>query len=178
MLLRILGAWCESSNKRILSYKDAVQRIKCESMETTVRTGRLLLSRALLRMGDHRLPKRVMLGGLRTRETVGRGGRRNNKRTAWQRIVGYFGSRRTGAPPYLTLGSGTAQCVKGAVGLWPRGRWMEEEKASERRQKKREAKDADKIEVVPGVTVASLRRFRAVMIGPTQRLHKRRRLCW
>ena len=122
MLLRILGAWCESSNKRILSYKDAVQRIKCESMETTVRTGRLLLSRALLRMGDHRLPKRVMLGGLRTRETVGQGGRRNNKRAARQRIVGYFGSRGTGAPPYLTLGSGTAQYVKGAVGLWPRGR--------------------------------------------------------
>ena len=29
----------------------------------------------------------------------------------------------------------------------------------------------------PGVTVGSLRRFRATLIGPTQRLPKRRRLC-
>ena len=52
---------------------------------------------------------------------MGGGGRRNNERTAWQRIVDFFASRGTGAPPHLTLGSGTAQYVKGAVGLWPRG---------------------------------------------------------
>ena len=45
--------------------------------------------------------------------------------------------------------------------------WVEEEKnASKQRQKKREAEKADKVEVAPGVTVASLRRFRA-LIGPT-----------
>ena len=33
------------------------------------------------------------------------------------------------------------------------------------------------VEVAPGVTVASLRRFRAVLIGPTQGLPKQRRLC-
>ena len=64
MLLRILRAWCKSPNKRILSYKDALQRTECESIETTVRTRRLLLAGTLLRMGDHRLPKRVMLGEL------------------------------------------------------------------------------------------------------------------
>ena len=64
MLLRILGSWCKSPNKRILSYKDALQRTECESIETTVRTRRLLWSRALLRMGDLRLPKRVMSGEL------------------------------------------------------------------------------------------------------------------
>ena len=37
-------------------------RTECESIETTVRTRRLLRSGALLRMGDHRLPKRVMSG--------------------------------------------------------------------------------------------------------------------
>ena len=36
----------------------------------------------------------------------------------------------------------------------------EEEKASKHRQRKREAEEADKAEVVPGVTVASLRRFK------------------
>ena len=64
MLLRILGAWCKSPNKRILSYKDALQQTEYESIETTGRTRRLLWARALLRMGDHRLPKRVMSGEL------------------------------------------------------------------------------------------------------------------
>ena len=49
--------------------------------------------------------------------------------------------------------------------------WVkEEEKASKHRQRKREAEEADKVEVAPGVTVASLRRFRAALIGPTQGL--------
>ena len=55
--------------------------------------------------------------------------------------------------------------------------WVkEEDKASEHRQRKREAEEADKVEVAPGVTVASLRRLRAALIGPTQGLPKRRRL--
>ena len=62
MLLQILEAWCKSPNKRILSYKDALQRTKCESIETAMRTRRLLWAGALLRMGDQRLPKRVMSG--------------------------------------------------------------------------------------------------------------------
>ena len=53
----------------------------------------------------------------------------------------------------------------------------EEENASGYRQRKREAEEADKVEVAPGVTVASLRHFRAALIGPTQGLPKRRRLC-
>ena len=56
-------------------------------------------------------------------------------------------------------------------------RMKEEENASNQRQKKREAEEADKVEVAPGVTVASLRRFRDALIGPTQGLTKRRRLC-
>ena len=56
--------------------------------------------------------------------------------------------------------------------------WVrEEENASNQRQKKREAEEADKVEVAPGVTVASLRRFQTALIGPTQGLPKRRRLC-
>ena len=56
--------------------------------------------------------------------------------------------------------------------------WVkEEEKASEHRHRKREAEEADKVEAAPGVTVASLGRFRAALIGPTQGLPRRRRLC-
>ena len=53
----------------------------------------------------------------------------------------------------------------------------EEEKTSENRQRKREAEEAKKVdEVAPGVTVISLRLFRAAFIGLTQGLPKRRRL--
>ena len=46
--------------------------------------------------------------------------------------------------------------------------WVkEEENASKHQQKKREAEDADKVEVASGATVASLRYFRAALIGPT-----------
>ena len=56
--------------------------------------------------------------------------------------------------------------------------WVrEEENAPNQRQKKRDAEEADKVEVAPGVTVANLRRFRTALIGPTQGLPKRRRLC-
>ena len=73
-------------------------------------------------MGDHRLPKKVMSGELddaRKRERGG--GRRKNGRTAWQKIFSYLASQGTGAPPHLTLRSGIAKYVKGAVGLWARG---------------------------------------------------------
>ena len=36
----------------------------------------------------------------------------------------------------------------------------------------RETAEADKVKVAPGVTVGSLRRFRATLIGPTQGLLK------
>ena len=52
--------------------------------------------------------------------------------------------------------------------------WVkEDENVSSQRQKKGEAEEVDKVEVAPGVAVASLRRFRAAFIGPTQDLTKR-----
>ena len=114
MLLRILGAWCKSPNKRILSYKDTLQQTECESIETTMHMRKLLWAGALLRMGDHRLPKRVMSGELENAGKRGPGGRRNNGRTALQRIFGYLALPGTGTLPHLTLGPGIAQYVKGA----------------------------------------------------------------
>ena len=51
MVLWILGAWCKSSNKCIISYKDALQRTECESIEAAVRTRSLLRSRVLMCSG-------------------------------------------------------------------------------------------------------------------------------
>ena len=61
----------------------------------------------------------------------------------------------------------------GVMVAWVR----EEENASENRQRKRGAEEADKVEAAPGVTVASLRRLKTALIGPTQELPKRDRLC-
>ena len=126
-------------------------------------------------MGDHRLPKRVMSGELENAGKRGSGARKKNGRAAWQRIFGYLASEETGTLPHLTLGPGIAVREGGCrfMAAWVK----EEEKASEHRQRKRETEEADKVEFAPGVTVASLRRFRAALIGPTQGLRKRRRLC-
>ena len=62
------------------------------------------------------------------------------------------------------------------MAAWVKG---EEDASSKHRQRKREAEDEpDKVEVAPGVTVASLRRFRAALIGLTQGLPKRYRLLY
>ena len=176
MLVQILGAWCKSQNKRILSYKNALQRTKCESIEITLRTRRLLWAGALLRMGDHRLPKRVMSREL---ENAGKRGP-EGKEKEWTdyvaddlRLFGVTGDWRTAA-----LDPGAWYNIVHEGGCRFMAAWVrEEENASNQRQKKREAEEADKVEVAPGVTVASLRRFRTALIGPTQGLPKRRRLC-
>ena len=176
MLLRILGPWCKLPNKRILSYKGALQRTQCESIEATVRTRRLLWAGALLRMDDHRLPERVMSGEL---ENAGKRGPGEEEKD-WTycvaddlRLFGVTGDWRTAA---LNLGAWYNIVHEGGcrfMAAWVR----DEENASNQQQKKREAEEADKVEVAPGVNVASLRRFRTAFIGPTQGLPKRRRLC-
>ena len=42
----------------------------------------------------------------------------------------------------------------------------EEEREAEVRRNKREAEEADKTPIAPGVTAGQLRRFRAALIGP------------
>ena len=58
------------------------------------------------------------------------------------------------------------------MAAWLRG----EEKGPERRQWKRGAGVTDKVEIAPGVAAGSLRRFRAELVGPTERPPKRRLL--
>ena len=90
------------------------------------------------------------------------------------RVFGVTGDWRTAA---LDPGAWYNKVQEGCrfMAAWVR----EEENASNQRQKKREVEEVDKVEVAPAVTVvASLRRFRtALLIGPTQGLPKRRRLC-
>ena len=142
-----------------------------------MRTRRLLWSGALLRISYHRLPKRVTSGEL---ENAGkrRPGEKENK---WTDCVGkvlrLFGIMGDWCSAALDPGVWYSKVREGVcryMAAWAK----EEERASEHRQRKRDAEEADKVEVALGVAVSSLRRFRAALIGQTQGPPtKRRRLC-
>ena len=127
-------------------------------------------------MGDHRLPQRVVSGELENAGKCGPGGKENK----WTdcvaenlRLFGIAGDWSTAALDpeawYSTVREEGCRCMAAWV--------KEEENVSEHRQRKKEAEETDKVDVAPGVTVASLRRFRAALIEPTQGFPKRRRPC-
>ena len=153
----VLSAPFNSSPSYIFT-NNSLERTESESMETTAYTRRLSWAGALLRMGYHRLPERVMSGELEDAGKRGPRGKEKYGRTAWQMTFGYLASRGTGALSHLTLGYGIV--VHG--GCRSMVAWVkEEEKASEHRQRKRGAEEADKVEVAPGVNVSNLRRCKA-----------------
>ena len=127
-------------------------------------------------MGDHRLPKRFMSGELEDAGKRGPGGGGEVMDGLRGKILSAVASQGFGGPPQVILASGTAQNVKGGCRFM--AAWVnKEEKSSKHQQRKMELEEVGKIEVAAGVTVASLRRFKAPLIGPTQGLLKRRRLC-
>ena len=113
----------------------ALQRTECESIETRVRTRRLLWAGALLRMGDHRLPKRVMWGEL---ENAGKSG--PGKEKEWTdcvaddlRLFGITGDWSTAALDpgvwYRTVHEGGCRFMAA---------WVKEEEYASKHRKKRE----------------------------------------
>ena len=62
MLLRYLGWRKRKPEDHILSYANAILRTDSESVETTVRRRRILIAGFVERMGEERLPRRVMFG--------------------------------------------------------------------------------------------------------------------
>ena len=64
-LLRCIG-WKRKHGYgyHVLSYADALSKTGCESVETRVRKRRILFAGFVARMGNERLPKRVMFGEL------------------------------------------------------------------------------------------------------------------
>ena len=139
-------------------------------------TRKLLWAGALLRTGDHRLPKKVMLGELENAGKSEPGGKEKEWTDCVANDLWLFGVTGDWGTAALDPRAWCNTVHEG--GCRYMAAWVkEEENASSQRQKKREAEKADKVEAAPGVTVASLRRFRAALIGPTQELPKRRRLC-
>ena len=65
LLLRCIGFRKKNRTNHTLSCLSALEKTGCESIETTVRRLRLLLADRIHRMGNHRLPKRLLHGTLR-----------------------------------------------------------------------------------------------------------------
>ena len=89
VLLRIIGAQRKRPDHRMTSYNRALEITGCESIETTLRTRRLLWVGTLLRMSGGRLPKRIMFGNLEGAVRVENGvGRRKNGPTVYRATSG------------------------------------------------------------------------------------------
>ena len=152
MLLQILDAWYNSPTKT-------------PSSELQVRTLRQPCARGGC-CGWGRCSAWVSTGYSRGSSRESWRARDNVGRTAWKRIVGYLGG--AGVPRTRPWGLVQHKMQGGCIFMaaWVR----EEEKTTERRRRKREGEAADKVEVASGVTVGSVIRSRAALIGPTQGL--------
>ena len=127
-------------------------------------------------MGDYRLPKRVMSGELENAGKCGPGGKEKEWTNCVAKDLRLFGITGDWSTAALDTGVWYSTVREGSCRFMP-AMMKEVEKASEHRQRKREVEEADKVEIAPAGTVASLRRFKAALIGPTQELPKRRRRC-
>ena len=75
VLLRIIGAQRKRPDHWMTSYNPALEITGCESIETTLRTRRLLWVGTLIRMSGGRLPERIVFGNLEGAVRRGRGGK-------------------------------------------------------------------------------------------------------
>ena len=73
VLLRIIGAQRKRPDHRTTSYNRALEIIRCERIETTLRTRRHLWAGTVLRRNGGRLPKRIVFGNLEGAVRRGRG---------------------------------------------------------------------------------------------------------
>ena len=75
VLLRIIGAQRKRPDHRMTSYNRALEITGWESIETMLRTRRLLWAGTLLQTSGGRLPKRIVFGNLEGAVRRGRGGK-------------------------------------------------------------------------------------------------------
>ena len=87
----ITGAQRKRPDHRMTSYNRALEITGCESIETTLRTRRLLWAGTLLRMSGGRLPKRIAFGNLEGAVRRGRGGKEKEWTDCVQSDIRTFG---------------------------------------------------------------------------------------
>ena len=92
VLLRIIGAQRKRPDHRMTSYNRALEITWCESIETTLRTRRLLWAGTLLRISGGRLPKRIVFRNLEGAVRRGRGGKEKEWTDCVQSDIRAFGT--------------------------------------------------------------------------------------
>ena len=117
-------------NHRMTSYNRALEITGCESIETTLRTRKLLGAGTLLRMSGGRLPKRIVFGNLEGAVRRGRDGKEKEWTDCVQSDIRAFGI--AGAEVWVeTVTEGGRRFMAA---------WRKEEvDAARHRQEKREA---------------------------------------
>ena len=127
------------------SYDGALEITGCESIETTLRTRRLLWARTLLRMSGGRLPKRIVFGNLEGAVRRGRGGKEKEWIDCVQRDIRAFditGDWKTMAVKAEVWVDTVTEGGQRFMAAWR----QEEEDAAINRQEKREATRLGKLQ--------------------------------
>ena len=86
-----IGAQHKSPDHRMTSYNRPLEITRCESIETTLRTRRLLRAGTLIRMSGGRLSKRIIFGNLEGAVRRGRGGKEKEWTDCVQSDIRAFG---------------------------------------------------------------------------------------
>ena len=145
VLLRIIGAQRKRPDHRMTSYNRALEITRCESIETTFRTRRLLWAGTLLRMSGGRLPKRIMFGNLEGAVRRGRGGKEREWTDCVQsdiRAFGITGDCKTMALKVEVWVEAVTEGGRRFMAAWRE----EEEDAARHRQEKRDATRLGKLQ--------------------------------
>ena len=145
VLLRIIGAQRKRPDHRMTSYNRALEITGCESIETTLRTRRLLWAGTLLRMSGGRLPKRIMFGNLEGAVRRGRGGKEKEWTDCAQSDIRAFGITGDWETMAVKAEVWVEAVTKGGRRFMAAWR-QEEEDAARHRQEKREATRLGKLQ--------------------------------
>ena len=138
VLLRIIGAQRKRPDHRMTSYSRALGITRRESIETTLRTRRLLWAGTLIRMSSGRLPKRTMFGNLEGAVWRGRGGKEKKWTDCVQSDILAFGITVDWKAMAVKVEVWVEEVTEGGWRFMDA--WREEEKdAARHRQETREA---------------------------------------
>ena len=119
------------------SYNRALEITRCESIETTLRTRRLLWAGTLIRMSGGRLPKRIVFGNLEDSVRRGRGGKEKEWTDCVQSDIRAFGITRDWKATALKAEVCVGTVMKGGRRFM--AAWRKEEvDAARHRQERRE----------------------------------------
>ena len=91
VLLRIIGAQRKGPDHRMTLFNRTLVITRCESIDTTLRTRRLLWAGVLIRMSGGRLPKRIVFGNLEGAVRRRRGGKEKEWTYCVQSDIRAFG---------------------------------------------------------------------------------------